>query len=54
MSKLQFNQNKVLKLQNVLVGKINIEDEDIDFNVIVEKMQSYIKVKGAMQIGPLI
>ncbi|MCM1499743.1 MAG: hypothetical protein NC124_14875 [Clostridium sp.] len=54
MSKLQFNPNKVLKLQNVLIGKINLEDENTDFNIIVEKMQSYIKVKGAMQIGPLI
>lgn len=26
----------------------------MDFNIIVEKMQSYIKVKGDMKIGPLI
>lgn len=54
MSRLQFNQNKILKLQNVLVGKVNLEEEEMDFNIIVEKMQSYIKVKGAIQIGPLI
>lgn len=54
MSKLQFNANKTLKLQNVLVGTINLEDENIEFNIVVEKMQSYIKVKGAMQIGALI
>ncbi len=54
MPKLLFNQKKVLKLQNVLISKINLEDEEMDFNIIVEKMQSYIKVKGAMQIGPLI
>ncbi len=54
MSKIQFNQNKTLKLQNVLIGKIDLENEDMDFNIIVEKMQSYIKVKGAIQIGPLI
>lgn len=54
MPKLLFNQNKILKLQNVLIEKIMLEDEDIDFSLIVEKMQSYIKVKGAMQIGPLI
>lgn len=53
MSKLQINQNKTLKLQNALIGKINLEEE-MDFNIIVEKMQSYIKVKGAIQIGPLI
>ncbi|MDD6069923.1 MAG: hypothetical protein PUC12_03810 [Clostridiales bacterium] len=54
MSKLQFNQNKILKLQNALIGKINLEDEEMDFNIFIEKMQSYIKVKGATQIGPLI
>lgn len=54
MGKLQFNTNKTLKLQNVLVGTINLEDEDTELNMIVEKMQSYIRVKGATQIGPLI
>ena len=54
MSKLQYNPNKVLKLQNVLICKMNLEEEDVDFNLIVDKMQSYIKVKGAIQIGPLI
>lgn len=54
MSKLQYYQNKVLKLQNVLICKLDLTDENIDFNVIVEKMQSYIKVKGAMQMGPLV
>lgn len=50
MSKLQLNQNKTLKLQNVLICKPDLTDENMNFNVIVEKMQSYIKVKGAMQI----
>lgn len=38
MSKLQYNQNKAIKLQNVLISKVNLEDEDMDFNTIVEKM----------------
>lgn len=54
MSELQFNINKVLKLENVLIRKINLEEEEINFDMVVEKMQSYIKVKGATQIGPLI
>lgn len=54
MRKLQFNQNKVLKLQNVLIRKMDLEEEEMDFNLVVEKMQSYIKLKGAVQIGPLI
>lgn len=54
MKKLQFNENKTLKLTNVLKYKILIDEEDFDFNVAIEQMQSYIKTKGAMQIGPLI
>ena len=54
MAKMTINQNKVLKLQNVLICKMNIEDENSDFNLIVNKMQSYIKVKGAAQVGPLV
>lgn len=54
MPKLQFNQNKILKLQNALISTINLKEEDMDFNIVVEKIQSYIKVKGVTQIGPLI
>ena len=54
MSKLQFNENKTLKLTNVLKYKILLDEENFDFNVAIEQMQSYIKTKGAMQIGPLI
>ena len=54
MSKLQLHHSKVLKLQNVLIYKINVEEENIDLGFIVEKMQSYMKVKGTLQIGPLI
>lgn len=53
MSNLQLNLNKVIRLQNVLNCKVSME-ENVDINLIVKKMQSYIKVKGAMQIGPLI
>lgn len=54
MSKLQFSENKTLKLTNVLKCKILIGEEDFDFNVAIEQMQTYIKTKGAIQIGPLI
>lgn len=54
MSKLQVNNNKTLKLKNVLNNKVDFSDEKMDINILVEKMQSYIRVKGAMQIGPLI
>lgn len=54
MSKLQFKENKILKLTNVLKYRILLDEENFDFNVAIEQMQSYIKTKGAMQIGPLI
>lgn len=54
MEKLQFNENKTLKLTNVLKYKILLQEEDFDLNIVIEQMQSYIKTKGAMQVGPLI
>lgn len=54
MSKLQINNNKILKLQNALISKIDFNDEEINVNLHIEKMQSYINIKGATQIGPLI
>lgn len=54
MSKLQFNNNKTLKLVNVLKYKLLIDQEDFNFEATINQMQTYIKSKGAMQIGPLI
>ena len=54
MSKIQCSHNKTMKLQNVLCQRLNLEDDELDFTIQVEKMQSYIKVKGVTQIGPLI
>ena len=54
MSKLQFRDNKTLKLNNVLKYKILLDNEDFKLNVAIEQMQSYIRTKGAMQVGPLI
>lgn len=54
MSKLQYSHQKKLKLVNVFICKVDLENGNIDVGLIVEKMQSYIQVKGATQIGPLI
>lgn len=54
MNHLKFHNNKVLKLTNVLKYKILLDDESFDLNVAIEQMQSYIRAKGAMQVGPLI
>lgn len=54
MGKLQFNDKKILKLTNVLKYKLLINAEDFNFDAEIQKMQSYIKIKGAVQVGPLI
>ncbi len=54
MGKLQFNDKKILKLTNVLKYKLLINAEDFNFDAEIQKMQSYIKIKGVVQVGPLI
>ena len=52
MSKIHFNEKKTIKLQNALIYRLDLKEEKVD--IILERMQLYIKMKGAMQIGPLI
>ena len=54
MSKLQLSLQKSLRLENVLKYKVLLDEEDVNLDVIIEQMQSYINVKGSDQIGPLI
>lgn len=54
MSKLQLSTNKTLKLTNVLKYKINFTGEELRIEALIEQMQSYIRIKGVAQIGPLI
>lgn len=54
MKNIQFHNNKVLKLKNVLCDKVMFGEDNVDLNIMIEQMQSYIKTKGATQIGPLI
>lgn len=52
-NKIQINENKTLKITNVLIQEIDINKPE-DFNTTVIQMENYIKSKGAMPIGPLI
>ena len=54
MKKLQFHDNKVLKLTNVLKYKLPLNDENFNFNAAIQQMQTYIQTKGALPVGPLI
>lgn len=53
MRKIQFNYEKTLKLTNVVICELGEEDFE-NLNLIVEKVENYIKAKGYMPIGPLI
>ncbi len=54
MEKLKFSNSKTLKLTNVLRYKVLFQDENLELQTVIEQMQSYIRTKGARQIGPLI
>ena len=54
MNSIKYSDNKILKLQNILKYRLELGGKDLNFESEVEKMQAYIKVKGANQIGPLI
>lgn len=54
MKKLIIHNSKILKLQNVLLYKVLIEEDDLKLHGAIQHMQSNIKVKGVKQIGPLI
>lgn len=53
MSKLNLNYDKTLKLTNALITEIGRDDFE-NMELIVEKMENYIKSKGYTPIGPLI
>lgn len=52
MNKLITNKQKTLKLSNVLIMRCRLQEDDFDISI--EQMQSFIRTKGAVQIGPLI
>ena len=54
MSKLIYKPIKILKLINVLRESMVLDTNELNMGVTLEQMQSYIKTKGAIQIGPLI
>ncbi|MEG1256063.1 hypothetical protein [Clostridium sp.] len=51
--KIVIRENKVLKLNNVLIREIS-ENELIDIDKIAYMMDSYIKSKGNSTLGPMI
>ena len=53
IEKIVIRENKVLKLNNVLVREIS-QNELIDIDKIAYMMDSYIKSKGTSTLGPMI
>lgn len=54
MNRLQFHLSKNLKLSNIIKYKLAFKEADLNLDIVVEQMQSYIRAKGALQVGPLI
>ena len=54
MKKLLLRENKILKLTNVLRVECDLDTENFSIEVQLEQMRSYIRAKGADQIGPLV
>lgn len=54
MKKLEVSFNKTLRLNNVIKTIIPFNKQELDFCECIERMQSYIRIKGTQQIGPLI
>ena len=54
MSKLQYSFNKTLKLNNVLIQSVDLMNEELELGFMIEKMQSYIKVRGMIKVGPIV
>lgn len=54
MSKIQCCISKTLKITNVLNYKLLFYNDTFNTNMDIKQMQSYITVKGATPIGPLI
>lgn len=53
MARLEVKE-KALKLINVLCFHMDIASLHVNMNLQIEKVQNYIKTKGAKQIGPMI
>lgn len=54
MNSLLLQNNKGLKLLNVLIYYAEINNDDLNIHMEIEKMSNYIRTKGALSIGPLI
>ena len=54
MGKLEIAMNKSLRLNNVLIYTLDLENEESTVDIIIEQMDNYILSKGARAIGPLI
>ena len=53
MNKIQISENKTLKLTNVLIAEADLAKAP-EMDLIVTKMDNYLKSKGAMPLGPVI
>ena len=53
MPKLEVSYKKILKLTNVLLTEVSVDNLG-SYPIVVEQMENYIKSKGFQPVGPLI
>lgn len=54
MKKIVTHPSKTLLLKNVLKVTCHMEREDFNLNAALERMNTYLRTKGAAQVGPMI
>lgn len=54
MGSLNLSLSKTLKLTNVLMWRVELSDNEVQFELEIDKMKSYINVNGGKQVGPLV
>ena len=54
MGELYISKNKKLRLNNILIHEIELNNDMVELNKQIEQMENYILTKGAGCVGPLI
>ncbi len=54
MKKITFSPDKSMRLNNVIGFEAQVDNPKFDMEMMLLKMQSYVKTRGTNQVGPLV
>ena len=54
MRKITFSLDKSMRLNNVIGFEAQVDNPKFDMEMMLLKMQSYVKTRGTNQVGPLV